>query len=231
MIPPLIVQTALDKGIDIIAISDHNTTANTGAVIQAAEGTGITVIPAIELHTREEIHVLCLFPNLKQIHLFQIELEPFLSSVRNQAEIFGPQYIVDSTGEFIRNEERMLSQATSLSLEKAWELVKQFDGLFIPAHINRAMYGLLPTLGFLPENIAFDALEINPRDDLKVLLQRHPSISRFPIIFSGDAHFLDDMLGINQFWLNESSFEEICKALKNEDGRSVNMTNFIGFQF
>ncbi len=155
MIPPLIIQEAIEKGIKIIAISDHNATANINAVIQAAKDTEITVIPGIELHTREEIHILCLFPNPTAAHEFQAVLEPYLPETNNQEDVFGPQYVVDATGEYIRHEERMLSQATSLSIEQAWSLVKQ-SMVCSSRRISIAVCMFTPYTGFLPEIISFD---------------------------------------------------------------------------
>ncbi|HZW04812.1 MAG TPA: PHP domain-containing protein, partial [Anaerolineaceae bacterium] len=70
MLPPLIVEEALAKGIDVIAITDHNTTGNVAAVQRAALGINLTVLPGMELQTREEVHVLCLFDTLDQAEAF-----------------------------------------------------------------------------------------------------------------------------------------------------------------
>ena len=221
MIPPLIIQTAQEKGIDILAITDHNATANAAAVIQAAAGTGITVIPGVELHTREEIHILCLFPGLAEAAAFQEILDKNLPSGENQPDVWGPQYVVDATGEFICHEQRILSMATHLTLSQAAQIVASLNGLFIPAHIRRSMYGLLPTLGLLPQDVVFDALEIRPGGSLSALLHEHPGLSGYPFVCDGDAHLLDDILGLNQLRLREPAFTEICLALHRQNGREV----------
>lgn len=221
MIPPLIIQEALQKKIDIIAITDHNSTANNLAVIEAAQGTTITVLPGIELQTREDIHILGLFPDIEKSNDFQSRLNPYLPTTLNQPEIFGPQYVVDSTGEFIRHETHMLSQAVNLTIDQAWQIVHECCGLFVPAHINRKMFGILPTLGFLPENIPFDALEITSFDHIDHLRLQHPTIKGFPLLRDGDAHHLNDILGLNEMLLREPTFEEIKLAIEDKNGRRL----------
>ena len=143
MIPPLIVETALDLGISLIAITDHNTTANIPAVQKAALSTPLVVLPGMELQTREDIHSLCLFDTLNLAERFQEIVDPTLPNIINDGDHFGAQYVVDHTGEFIREETRLLITSSSLSLNEAFKLVSELGGLFIPAHINRRTFGLI----------------------------------------------------------------------------------------
>src|SRR5574338_1657491 len=108
MIPPLIVREAVERGIHLIAITDHNTTANIGGVIEAARGSGLTVLPGIEIQTREEVHSLCLFDTLEQAQAFDEWLRAGMAPFKNRPEYFGEQFVVDSTGDFIRREEQLL---------------------------------------------------------------------------------------------------------------------------
>ena len=137
MIPPLIVDKALELGIQIIAITDHNASANVEAVMQAAQGTDLTVIPGMELQTNEEIHSLCLFETLEQLNKFQQVVDQTLPDFPNNVEFFGEQFVVDKEGEFIRREERLLINSTTMSINDAFQIVNDLDGLFIPAHVNR----------------------------------------------------------------------------------------------
>ena len=221
MIPPLIVDEAVNKNIRIIAITDHNQTANIQAVQQAARGTDLVVLPGMELQTKEDIHVLCLFDHLDQAWEFQKLVDKTLPDFINKAEFFGEQFVVDHTGDFIRREKKLLINSTSLSLKKALEEVNQLDGLLIPAHVTRNMFGLFPTLGFIPDDLHFDALELSVRADKEKVLKQFPQIRQYPLIRSGDAHYLADILGKNEFYLEKATINEIKMAFRRKNGRFV----------
>lgn len=223
MIPPLIISTAADLGIELIAITDHNSTANVSAVQQAARGTGVTVLPGMELQTREEVHALCLFDTLDQASAFQSIVDSNFPALENDAERFGEQYVVDATGAFIRHETLMLSTASTLTLKEAYQAVSSLGGLFIPAHVDRRVYGLIPTLGFIPRDIPFEALEISRQGPLETTLVRYPELTRFPLIQSGDVHELSGFLGLNSMTIADPTLAEIRKALTGADGRSLHI--------
>jgi len=123
MIPPFIVQKALEIGLNLIAITDHNASENVPAVIKAAEGSDLTVLPGMELQTEEEVHVLCLFDSMDQLNKLQELVDETLPDVKNNVEFFGEQFIVDHTGEFIRRKERLLINSTQLSFDEAFHAV------------------------------------------------------------------------------------------------------------
>lgn len=220
MIPPLIIQAALEKQINLIAITDHNSTHNIAAVMEAAQGTGIVVLPGMELQTKEEIHSICLFDTLDQITAFQKLVFSALPNLINDVNIFGEQFVVDASGDFLRREERMLLASSSYSLTEAWHKVDELGGILIPAHIDRTIFGLLPVLGFVPQDIAIEALEISKRISAKDALKQYPQLKNYPLIQNGDAHQLEEMLGLTTFQLEVPTIREIRKALKKEDGRS-----------
>jgi PHP family Zn ribbon phosphoesterase len=219
MIPPLIIETAQSRGINLIAISDHNAIANIEAVMQAAQGSSVTVLPAIELQTREEIHSLCLFDSLAQITDFFEQVLPSMPEIRNNVEFFGEQFVVDATGDFIRREDRLLISSCSLSLKEAWQLVAKHQGLMIPAHVNRSAFGLFPVLGFIPQDIDLEVLEISRHITPAQALSEYPQLANYRLIQSGDAHFLDDILGWNEFFIEKPTVNEIRKAIIGTDGR------------
>ena len=220
MIPPLIIQEAESKEIDLIAISDHNAIENIPAVMQAAEGSSITVLPGIELQTREEIHSLCLFDQFDQIQAFFDEVKPTFPDLKNNAEFFGNQFVVDATGDFIRNEERLLISSSTLSLKEAWQIVNHHAGLLIPAHVNRSAFGLLPVLGFIPDDIDLEILEISRHITPSQACETYPQLKNYHLIQSGDAHMLEEMIGVNFFKIAEPSVKEIVLALRGMDGHS-----------
>lgn len=224
MIPPLIVNKALEIGIQIIAITDHNASANVEAVMQAAEGTALTVIPGMELQTNEEIHSLCLFETLDQLSQLQKIVDQTLPNIPNNIEYLGEQFVVDKEGEFIRREDRLLINSTSLSIYDACKLVTDLEGLLIPAHVNREAYGLISHLGTVPQDLPVKALEISRHITPEKARQRFPILTNYHLIQSGDVHFIDDFLGSNHFLLDYPNFNEIKLALSECGNRLHEIT-------
>jgi len=118
MIPPLIVQQALEQGIDLIAITDHNASANVEAVQKAAIGTPLTVLPGMEIQSREDVHLLTIFQDLDALTAWQLEVDGALPDRENNSNLFGEQFVVDETGEFIRSEPRLLLTSTRFSIDE-----------------------------------------------------------------------------------------------------------------
>lgn len=212
MIPPVIVAAALNEGINLIAITDHNSSANAGAVIEAARGSGLTVLPGMELQTREEVHLLCLFDTLDQALAWQTITDSHLPYLPNDPERIGEQYIVDETGAFLRNEERMLITSVGLSLEQAVEGVSALGGWCIPAHVDRRAYGLIPVLGLVPP--LFDALELSPHTSPAEARQRFPQIGALPLIQNGDVHYPDGFWGATAFEVESPTIANLRQAVR-----------------
>jgi hypothetical protein len=223
MIPPLIVSEAIQQGIDIIAITDHNSTANIAAVQKAALGTSLLVIPGMEVQTAEDVHVLCLFEKLDQAEKWGQIVYDLLPAIKNNAEFFGAQYIVDETGDYIASEEKLLLTATSLSFEDAYQGVISLGGLFIPAHVNRKAFGLIQNLGFVPQDTPLDVLEISRHLSIQEAKQQFPQLSHYSLIQNGDVHYLADFLGSLIVEIATPSFKEIQYALKHQNGRSYHI--------
>ena len=220
MIPPLIMQTALGCGINLIAITDHNASENVPAVIKAAQGSALTVLPGMELQTKEEVHVLCLFDTLDQLAQLQAIVDETLPNIQNNIEFFGEQFIVDHTGEFIRRKDQLLINSTNLSFEQAFLTVTELGGLFIPAHVNRQAFGLINHLGFVPPVLNIIALEISRHLSPENARREFPQIKGYPLIQSGDVHYLSDFLGVTAFLIKEPTIKEIKFALNGEEGRT-----------
>jgi 3',5'-nucleoside bisphosphate phosphatase len=191
MIPPLIVERALEVGLDLIAISDHNSTANVTAVIDAARGTGLKIIPGMELATREEVHLVCLFDTLEQINAWQVQVDQAMPTLPNQPEHLGEQFVVDAAGNFVRREERMLLVAANIALEEAIARVQAIGGIAIPAHIDRPANGLIAMLGLVPPDLQVDGLEISKNISADVARAKYHIPNRTPVIQASDAHWLD----------------------------------------
>ncbi|MHB8088636.1 MAG: PHP domain-containing protein [Anaerolineaceae bacterium] len=224
MIPPLIVEYALDLGINLIAITDHNASANIEAVQRAARNTPLHVFPGMELQTREEVHTLCLFDTLEQIMLLQKLVSETLPPIKNDAEHFGEQFVVDETGEFIRREEQLLLVSSSLSLNDAWKVVTSLGGLFIPAHVNRKAFGLLESLGIVPTDIQLEALEISKHINPSEAVIQFPQINGYPLIQDGDVHRLDEFNGKMTLYLEKPTIEEIRMAIHKTNNRLISFS-------
>ncbi len=223
MLPPLIVQEAINNGIQIIAITDHNATANIAAVQQAAAGTGLIVLPGMEIQTREEVHVLCLFDNLEQAAELQKVVDRLLPAMPNDPEHFGVQLIVDAAGELVSQEERLLLTSVDISLSEVFRTVTDLEGLFIPAHVNRKAYGLIEVLGFVPFDLPVEVLEISRHIKPADVPYKFPQIKRYPLIQNGDVHRLDEFLGVNHFHIAAPTIAEIRQAISNQEGRSMSI--------
>ena len=165
--------------------------------------------------------MLCLFDDLPAVQAFQVQVDERLPNNPNRPEFFGEQFVVDETGDFIRREDRLLLDSTSLSLEDAVQLVHNHRGLAIPAHIDRRAYGLIANLGFIPPRAEFDAVEVSRKLRIDQVAEAIPGVSRFPIIQSGDVHYLADFLGAIYLTIAEPSIAEIRLALHNKEGRSL----------
>lgn len=220
MIPPLIVQKAVELGIGWIAITDHNASANIEAVIKAAEIYDLAVTPGIELQTREDVHALALFDTLHQVRQLQTIIDDHLPDIANNIDFFGEQFIVDETGDFIAREERLLISSLDLGFSELSNLVNELNGLFIPAHVNRKAFGLLEILGFIPSGDVIDALEITRHLTPQQAIEKFPTLQDFPIIQNGDVHNLEDFLGSTQYLVKSPTTDELRLALFQEDGRT-----------
>jgi PHP family Zn ribbon phosphoesterase len=225
MIPPLIVQQALEQKIDLIAITDHNASANVEAVQRAAEGTSLTVLPGMEVQSREDVHLLTLFDTLEALNTWQKEVDAVLPDKQNNSNLFGEQFIVDETGEFVRTEPRLLLTSAQFSIDEIFMRVRALGGIVIPAHVERTTYGLLPTLGLISDAWSVSALEISRRTTPEKVSEVFPALKKYPLIQSGDVHRLDEFIGTTVFTLHAPTLMEISMAFKKIDGRDVCITD------
>lgn len=180
------------NGLNIMALTDHNSCKNCPSFFKAAKKHGIIPIAGMELTTAEEIHFICLFETLENAMIFDEFVANHLIKVENRVDIFGEQLILDENDEIIGNENYLLSNATDISLEEAYKKVNSLGGIIYPAHIDRTSYGILSVLGFFPEFPKFSCVEIHNKNRTEEML-KISGISKEKIIFSSDAHFLWDV--------------------------------------
>ncbi len=220
MIPPLIVRQALARGLDLIAITDHNASANADAVRRAAAGTTLGVVPGMEIQTTEEVHVLCLFDTGEQLLAWQQQVDARLPPGCNLPDLFGEQFVVDETGGLLRRETRLLAGSVAMRFHEVIREVRRQGGLAIPAHVDRPAYSLSANLGFPPPGLSMDALEISAHTTPAAARQGFPWLADYPLVQGGDVHHLENFAGTTCLTLGAPTIEEIRLALQNRDGRS-----------
>lgn len=193
MTPPKVLQRAVEQGLDFVAITDHNSALNVPAFCQAAKEFPIQVVPGMELQTREDIHLICLFDTQEKAFRLQEIVDQTLPKVKNREEFFGSQLIADERGEVTGIEDRLLLNSLELSLEEAVIEVVRIGGVCIAAHVNRQSYSLLGVLGLIPAKLPLAGLEITDRKAVPSLSHTYKDLKRYPLIFSSDAHYLADV--------------------------------------
>ncbi|MBI5474300.1 MAG: PHP domain-containing protein [Ignavibacteriae bacterium] len=221
MSPRKIVAEVLRQGINIIAVTDHNSAANIGAVTKAAEGAPVVVLAGMEICTREEAHVLAIFDNETPALKLQSVVYNALSGVNNP-DVFGLQVMANELDEVEGFEERLLIGATDLSVEDVVRAVHKLGGLAIAAHIDRESYSVIGQLGFIPRAVTFDALEVSELTSDKDARTRFSDYMRYVFVRNSDAHTIDRIgAQTTRFLLEAPTASEIGKALRCEDGRKL----------
>lgn len=189
MTPANICGMAYIKGLQAIAVTDHNTARNLPYVKEAADHYGLILLPGMEITTREEVHLLGYFRDVDTAvetgEIFSSHLPP----MKNRPDFFGHQYVMNTDDEVVCEEDRLLIGATDLDLSQCTAIIREHGGIAVPAHINRGSNGLLINLGFMPPEPVFNVVETSTRlpldeNTVKGKLQLH----------SSDAHRLGDIL-------------------------------------
>lgn len=199
-------------GLQVVALTDHNSTGNCAAFAQAAARHGLLAVPGMELCTKEEVHVICLFPKLEQADVFSEHIRKLLPPVKNDRDVFGAQILMDSEDGVLGEETSLLAGAADVSLYDVPDLVASFGGISYPAHIDRQVNSLLSQLGIWDPELKFSLAEVSlhcpeslfARRDLKNL--RH--------ISACDAHYLHQISDAYQYMeLPDKTAEEVIKWL------------------
>ena len=220
MSPANIIAKAKEKKLDIIGITDHNSTRHCQLIREMADQEGIAVISGAEVSTKEEVHCLAFFETDEKLEQFQRFLEKQLPPVKNDVHRFGYQVVVDEAENIIDEEPYLLLSGLHAGIDKVEEVVHELDGIFIPAHVDRPYYGLLSQLGFVPPDLKADALEISKHTNPNEFNRQQGLNGKYVFLKSSDAHYLNDIArAYSEMWLEAPTFSEIRMALKNENGR------------
>lgn len=189
MTPNNIVGMAAIKGLNVIAVTDHNSCGNVRAVIAAAKNYNIIVIPAMEIETQEEVHVVCYFPDVTAAEEMQELVKKSMLGIKNNKQTFGNQLYMDADDEITGEEELLLVSATMLSFQEIFEKVEALGGIAVPAHIDRQSYSVLSNLGFMPPDVNIDAVEITSSG----LEKFKDEYGKYSILTNSDAHTLGNI--------------------------------------
>ena len=221
MRPQAIVHQALAVGLDMIAICDHNSAENVTAFVSAGSEKGLTVLPGMEITSKEEIHLLALFDRPEECIALQELVYQNLPG-ENVEKVFGCQTVVNERDEALGINRKMLIGATLLPLERVVSFVNSLRGVTIASHIDRQAFSILGQLGFIPEGVPLDGLEISRRTSKEEAKERFHSYQRFSFVRFSDAHQLGDIgKNFTHFLLEKTSSEEVRLALHHREGRRV----------
>jgi len=221
MSPRAIVETSLERGLEIIAVCDHNSAENVGAAMRAGSQRGIHVLPGMEINSSEEVHTLALFDSEMQALKMQELIYRHLRGT-NRPELFGDQVVANEFDEVEGFNDRLLIGATQLGLDRVVKEVHRLGGLTIASHVDRPSFSILGQLGFIPPDLELDGLELSPHLSPGAAKVKLPEVGGFTLVTFSDAHFLDDIgQRTTSFMLEAPNLAEIRMALREESGRKV----------
>ncbi len=222
MSPRKIVEAAIKCRLNIIAITDHNASENTMATMKVAEGKPLTVLAAMEVASAEEAHLLALFDSMGPMVQFQQIVYNNLLSFGIDQRTIDQQVIVNENDEVEGFNDHLLFGATELSFQQLVDEIHRLNGLAIASHVDRESFSIIGQLGFIPDDLALDALEISSKISREQARSLFPDANRFPLIKSSDAHYLQDIgRQRTQFLIQAPTIEELKFALSSSQGRKV----------
>ena len=214
MTPLNIIKKAVEKNIEVIAITDHNSAANVKVTRDLAINYPVKIIPGIEVETREEIHLLCLFKKYNSLLNLHNYIYDNLPPEENIEDIFGPQIIVDIENDFAAREKRLLATSTNLSINEVVEKVYELNGIVIPSHIDKN-YGLIKNLGLIPQDLSLSNLEVFKKTDIEKLKSKYPYLENYNLLKNSDSHYLDEIEAQMEIKIDKVDISNVFKALKS----------------
>lgn len=193
MTPSNIAGMAALMGLDIIAITDHNTSKNAASVMAAGQEAGVLVIPGMELCTAEEAHIVCLFETLEGAMGFDGYIYKNMPHIANKAEIFGEQRMLSRSDELVGQEENLLLVSSFVGVDDVCALAKEYGGIALPAHVNRDSYSVIAALGSIPPEAGFAAFEATRDCDMEALFRTNPELEGLKAVRDSDSHYLETL--------------------------------------
>ncbi|MCD6340441.1 MAG: PHP domain-containing protein [Desulfurococcales archaeon] len=202
---------AILKNLDVIAITDHNNILNLDAFDCVAKEKNILFIPGIEIQTIDDIHIICLFENLDSIKSFYDDIKVLYTKYPHNEKKFGNQLVINERDEIISSYDNSLLFSMDISLSDLFKKVVEYNGLFIPAHVDKSSYSIISQLGFIPNDIHYDALEIKYLENAKKYSEK------YRILINSDAHRLEDINErINSINVEKRTIQSVFQALRGK---------------
>lgn len=193
MTPYNLVNMAKLLGLDLIALTDHNTAGNCRSAMEAGREAGLVVVPGMELCTAEEIHVVCLFAELDGAEAFWRHVRAHSPAFPNDPAVFGRQLYMDARDSVLGEEPALLLEASEIGIDGLTGLVAEYGGFCYPAHIDRSSYSLLSVFGVIEPTLRFTCAEVSAGGDPAALRREHPALAEMRVLRSSDAHDLARM--------------------------------------
>ena len=220
MTPSAIASKAVAMGLNIIAVTDHNSAGNVLAVREAGEQLGLTVIGGMEICSEEEVHLLAYFDQDKDLLNVETIIQDNLPGFNNP-EAFGDQVFLNSKDEILGVSEKLLFGASTLNIETIVDLVHNNNGMVLASHVDRESFSIISQLGYIPEGLHLDGVELV--NGIKTIQgEKEFSFQGYPWISSSDAHYIEDVgKRTTKFRIMEPNVKEIMLAFKNMDGRGI----------
>lgn len=191
MTPANIANMAALKGLDVIAVTDHNSCKNAAAAVLAGQKAGILVLPGMELCTAEDIHCVCVFSGVGGAEAFGAEVRSRMPEIKNRPDIFGRELVMDENDEIVSEEEIYLLSAAAVGVDEVRKLAVSFGGAAMPAHIDREANGILAALGGIPPEAGFRSAEVSARcAGPAAFLAEHCPGQKLRLFSDSDAHTL-----------------------------------------
>mgnify|MGYP000394295527 CR=1 FL=1 len=222
MTPGEIVKKAKEEEIEVIALTDHNSAENVEVFKYFAKKNNLEIIPAMEAETKEEIHILCYFPDIKSLLNWQEIIYNNLSDQENDEDFFGPQIKCDYNDDYQSKINTLLAGSVDLSLEKCVEKVKKLGGLVVPSHLDRK-HSIISQLGFIPPELNLITAEISKNTDPETILKKFPYLKDLQFMQNSDSHYLKEIMAYQNLVLKDFSFSEFKKAVQRKDGRRIEL--------
>lgn len=222
MSPSTIIGRAKQAGLDVIGITDHNSTRQCAEVAALGRELGVTVLYGVEIATKEEAHCIAFFEKEDEQEAFQRYLDAYLPHVANVPAIFGDQVWVNRHDEILGEEPWLLISGLNQSIDQIAQRVKSLNGLFMAAHIDRPSMSVISQLGFIDNSLPFDALEVSARCNWAALLAKHPYLKEKRIYTASDAHTPEAIgTSVSVVQAEAPTFTEVAMALRGEHGRKI----------
>ena len=217
MTPWNLVNMAKIQGLDMIALTDHNSCRNCRSAMKVGEKTGVTVVPGMEICTAEEIHCVCLFDDIDKAEEFSDFVRSTMPGVKNREAIFGNQLYMDDEDTVLGKEEILLTVASSIGIDSLPSVVSDYGGVCFPAHIDRESYSVISSLGDFPQELEVNAFELTPYADESEYFKKYAALKGKKLLRSSDAHYLENMRE-KEFYLEleENSASALINYLKKE---------------